>query len=75
MFRQSTFGDMCMGELGGVCKVDIKEISTSNHLEVKNETILIYHLLLQKDFNGRYQKHPYGNFLEITKINGGFFHR
>ena len=33
-FRHSTFGDMCMGELGGVCKVDIKEISTSIHLEV-----------------------------------------
>ena len=41
IFRHSKFGDMCMGDLGGVCKVDIKETSTSNHVEVTNKTILI----------------------------------
>ena len=54
MFCQSTFGDMCMGELGGVCKVDIKATSTFNHVELTNETILIttcyYKKILMEDF-------------------------
>ena len=41
IFRHSKFKNMCMGDLGGVCKVDIKETSTSNHVEVTNKTILI----------------------------------